>query len=141
MGNLRRHCCGHHLGPRLLRWVEKTFGLKEDIAVARDQIQKHGPATVFWARYIFGLRTIAGPVADALGMEWKRFLLYNLLGAATWVSAIALSGYVFAKKFHTLLGFFEKASWIIGIGIFVIGYILWHRKKKRFRQRMQNQNA
>jgi membrane-associated protein len=95
---------GRWLGPHLLRWLENKFGLKDEVATARDQIQHHGPATVFWARYIFGLRTITGPVAGVLGMEWKVFLLYNALGAGTWVTAIAVCGYEFANTFQTLLG-------------------------------------
>ena len=130
---------GRWLGPRLLRWLQRKFKMEEDIVTARDQIQRHGAATVFWARYIFGLRTVTGPVAGALGMEWREFLLFNALGAATWVPAIAISGYLFAKEFQTLLGFFEKASWIIGIGIFTVGYVLWRKKKKETKRRMQAQ--
>jgi membrane protein DedA with SNARE-associated domain len=132
---------GRWLGPRLLRWIEKTFGLKEDIAAARDLIRHHGPATVFWARYIFGLRTIAGPVAGALDMKWSEFLLYNALGGTAWVLTISLSGYVFANEFQSLLGFFEKASWIIGVSIFTVGYFLWRRKKKQVREKMHTQDA
>lgn len=131
---------GRRLGPRLLRWLRKTFHIDEDIDAAKDQIRRHGPATIFWARYIFGLRTIAGPVAGALGMAWIEFLVFNILGAATWVTSIAMIGYAFANKFHTLLGFFEKLSWIIALAIFSIGFFLWRRKKKRFRQQ-QKQNA
>jgi membrane-associated protein len=127
---------GRRLGPRLLGWLGRTFKLDDDIAVAREQIRHHGAATVFWARYIFGLRTVCGPVAGALGMEWKKFLLYNVLGGASWVTAIALCGYFFANKFQTLLGFFEKASWVIGVGIFVAGYIFWRRRKKRVLRQM-----
>ena len=132
---------GRGLGPHFLRWLEKHFGLQQDIEAARDQIQRHGATTVFWARYIFGLRTIAGPVAGALGMKWKKFLLFNALGAATWVTLIAVTGYVFADEFQTLLGFFEKASWALGVGVFVIGYIIWRRKKKHFEERTNSQDA
>lgn len=124
---------GRHFGPHFLRWVQKTFHLEEDVAVAKNQIRRHGPSTVFWARYIFGLRTIVGPVAGALGMQWKEFLVYNVLGAATWVTAIALTGYAFANEFQTLLGFFEKLSWIIAAGVFGIGFFIWRHKKKAFR--------
>ena len=125
---------GRWTGPRLLRWMKRKFNMEDDIVTAQQQIRRHGPATVFWARYIFGLRTMVGPVAGALQMEWKGFLLYNVLGAITWVTAICVSGYMFAQEFRTLLGFFEKASWIIGVGVFAIGYILWRREKKRVRE-------
>lgn len=132
---------GRRLGRRLLGWLRRKFHMDEDIATATDQIRRHGPATVFWARYIFGLRTIAGPVAGALGMDWKRFLLANALGAATWVTAMALIGYAFASQFQSLLAYFEKASWAISAGIFALGYFLWRREKKHVREKMRAGSA
>ncbi|MFZ0662218.1 MAG: DedA family protein [Acidobacteriaceae bacterium] len=128
---------GRRLGPRLLRWLGKRFHLDEDIEVVRYQIRHHGRATVFWARYIFGLRTITGPVAGALGMEWKEFLLFNVLGAASWVMAIGFSVYAFADVFHSLLGFLEKLSWVIAVVVFTVGFFLWRHKKKALRRRQE----
>ncbi len=124
---------GRRLGPHLLRWFKDKLKRGEDVAVAKDQIDRHGGATVFWARYIFGLRTIAAPVAGALGMEWKRFLLFNALGACTWVTLIALIGYGFGSAFQNLLGYFEKGSWAISAGILAVGYYFWRREKKQYR--------
>lgn len=132
---------GRKLGPRLLRWARKKLHMGDDIDVAKDQIKRHGAATVFWARYIFGLRTITGPVAGALDMEWRRFLLYNALGAATWVTAISVAGYLFADEFQSLLGYFEKGSWAVSGGVFLVGYILWRRKKKEFHEHKQSDRA
>lgn len=125
---------GRRLGPRLLGWARRKLNMGEDIEVAKDQIHEHGAATVFWARYIFGLRTVTGPVAGALGMDWKRFLLFNALGACTWVTAIAVAGYLFANEFDSLLGYFEKASWAVAAGVFTIGYLIWRKKKKEYRE-------
>lgn len=125
---------GRRFGPRFLRWLRKRFHIDEDIDVAKDQISRHGAATIFWARFIFGLRTIAGPVAGALGMEWKKFLLFNFLGAATWVTTMSLIGYAFANEFQSLLGFLEKLSWVIAIVVFAVGYFLWRHQKREFRQ-------
>jgi membrane-associated protein len=141
MGDNLGFFAGRWLGRRLLRWLKAKFGLDDEIAVASDQIHRHGPATIFWARYVFGLRTIAGPVAGALEMEWKTFLLYNALGAATWVTTIALSGYLFANEFDSLLGYFEKGSWAISLCILGAGYVLWRRKKKEFRERVEAGNS
>lgn len=125
---------GRCYGPRLLRWLRTKFHLDDDIDVARYQIRHHGRATVFWARYIFGLRTITGPVAGALGMEWKEFLLFNVLGGATWVMAISFSIYAFANVFDSLLGFLEKLSWIIAVVVFTAGLMLWRKKKKELQR-------
>lgn len=133
---------GRKLGSRLTRWMKKIFHLDdEDIGAAKDQIHRHGGATIFWARYIFGLRTIAGPLAGVLGMEWKKFFLFNALGAATWVTAIGLTGYAFADEFDTLMDYFEKGSWIMAAGLFGIGYFLWRRQKKKFEERHHSDKA
>ncbi|MES2222578.1 MAG: DedA family protein [Acidobacteriota bacterium] len=131
---------GRRAGRRLLRSMKRKFNMEDDIATAQQQLRRHGPATVFWARYIFGLRTIVGPVAGALDMEWKQFFLYNVLGAVSWVTTICVCGYMFAKEFDTLLGFLEKASWIIGLGVFAIGYFLWRREKKLVRAERERQH-
>jgi membrane protein DedA with SNARE-associated domain len=125
---------GRYFGPRLLRWLERKFNMHDDIATAKDQIRCHGGATIFWARYVIGLRTVAGPVAGALNMEWKAFLLYNALGAATWVTSVALIAYAFANKIDSLAGYIEKVSWVVSGAIFAIGYIIWRRRKKRLEQ-------
>ncbi|MGE5110878.1 MAG: DedA family protein [Acidobacteriaceae bacterium] len=133
---------GRKLGNRLIRWMKKLFHMDdEDIGAAKDQIKRHGGATVFWARYIFGLRTIAGPMAGVLGMDWSRFVKYNAAGAATWVTTMALIGYAFADQFSTLLDYFEKASWIFAGGLFAFGYWMWRRQKKKYKERQNTKNA
>ncbi len=133
---------GHKLGSTLLRWVKKIFHLDdEDVHAAKDLLRRRGATTIFFARFIFGLRTVAGPLAGMLGMEWRRFLLFNFLGAATWVTAISLIGYGFANEFDTLVGYFEKAGWGMAAGLFTLGYLLWRRHRKKFRQRQQQQPA
>jgi membrane protein DedA with SNARE-associated domain len=73
-----------------------------------------------------------------LGMKWKRFVFFNALGAAVWVTVMSWIGYEFAYEFQTLVGYFEKASWAIAGGLFTLGYILWRKHKKNFRQQHEN---
>lgn len=103
---------GRKLGPRILRWLRDKLKMHEDVAVAEDQIRRHGGATVFWARYLIGLRTIAGPVAGALGMDWKNFLIFNSLGACTWVTFIAMVVGIFREG---LMGYFGRnlRNWVL----------------------------
>lgn len=138
MGDNLGFWAGRKLGPRVLRWVLAKFNMEDDLTAAKDQIRRHGAATVFWARFVFGLRTVAGPVAGALGMEWKKFLLANALGAAAWVTAIAMVGYAFAHEFNSLLDMFEKASWALAAAVAGVGYLLWRRAKKQALARKQS---
>lgn len=130
---------GRRLGPRLIKWIQKIFRMDDqDIRAARSLIQRHGRGTVFLARFIFGLRTVAGPLAGVLGMDWKKFLVFNFLGAAAWVTTMAVTGYVFATKFQTLLDYFEKVSWAISVGAFIAGYLFWRHYKADYARDSQH---
>lgn len=125
---------GHHFGKTFIRWAQKLLRLDDDdIAAAKDLIKNHGGKTVFFSRFIFGLRTIAGPLSGSLEMEWRRFLKFNLLGASSWVAVMVFAGYEFASEFNTLLGYIEKAGWAMAGGLFLLGYLVWRRQKRHFK--------
>ena len=131
---------GHLLGRHFIRMMKKIFRLDDvDIAAAKDLIRRHGAATIFWARFVFGLRTVAGPLAGTLGMKWKKFALWNALGAVVWVTSIGFIGYAFASQFNTLLDYFEKASWAMAGGLFLIAYLIWRHQKKSYKERQDHE--
>jgi len=66
---------------------------------------------------------------------------YNAMGAATLVTAMALTGYVFANEVATLLDYFEEASWILAGGLFGLAYWIWYRQKKNFKKRKETKKA
>src|SRR6267154_1413720 len=51
--------------------------------------ERYGATTIFFARFIFGLRVLAALLAGALRMPWQRFVFFNFLGAAVWVTVIS----------------------------------------------------
>jgi membrane protein DedA with SNARE-associated domain len=141
MGDNLGFLLGRRFGKTLLRWLRKLFRLSEtDIRAAKDLIKRRGATTVFWARYIFGLRTVAGPLAGMLEMPWKRFWLFNFLGAVSWVALISIAGYFFANEFQTMLSYFETAGWALAAFLFALGYFLWWRHKKKFEQKTETQS-
>lgn len=133
LGDNLGYLLGRHFKQGFIRWARKLFRLDDnDVRAARNLIANHGGKTIFFSRFIFGLRTIAGPMAGSLEMEWRRFVKFNLLGAATWVVVMAFAGYGFANEFETLLGYIEKASWAMAAGLFLIGYLIWRKAKRRY---------
>lgn len=129
---------GRKYGKALTRFVKKVFRQSdEDVAAAKDLILHHGKRSIFWARFVFGFRTVAGPFAGMLGMEWRDFLLYNLLGATAWVTVISIFGYLISNEFTSLMGYAEKASWIVAGVLFTLAYLAWRRYKKHFKQQQR----
>jgi membrane-associated protein len=59
---------------------------------------------VFFIRFIALIGPIGGLLAGVNRMPWGRFLAFNVLGAATWVSAMAMGGYLFGAFFASVGG-------------------------------------
>jgi len=120
-------------GRPLLNRYRQWFRIsKEAIANGERVFQRYGPATIFFARFVAGLRVIAGPLAGILRMEWRRFAIYNFLGATVWVTVIATLGYVFGRHWERLLHIVKEFNiTILVIGVIVVVLMLWrHRADK-----------
>ena len=91
---------------------------------------RYGAATIFFARFIFGMRVFAGPLAGVLRMPWRAFAFFNLLGAAVWVTVIASAGYLFGRHWPELLAGLRRLDiTVLGLVVLVI-LILWWRARR-----------
>jgi membrane protein DedA with SNARE-associated domain len=85
---------GFWAGRRYGRWAVARLPLPPArVAQAQGFIVSHGARAVFVARFVPGLRTVAGPLAGAGGLPGRRFFAANLLGALCYVPWPVLAGY------------------------------------------------
>ena len=117
--------------PLLIRY-QKFFHVSGDKIIRGEKLfERFGPATVFVARFIFGMRIIAGPLAGVLRMPWRKFVLFNLLGAALWVTVISCVGYFFGQHWPELLSMVGRANAVIfGVAV-VVAWFAWKRYRNR----------
>jgi membrane protein DedA with SNARE-associated domain len=124
---------GYRGGRPLLDRYKSVFRIKpETIARGETMFAQYGALTIFFARFIFGLRVIAGPLAGVLRMPWKRFAIFNFLGALLWVTVISLVGYKFGKHWDLLMEYVERLNivMLIAVGIGIVILWLWRRRRR-----------
>jgi membrane protein DedA with SNARE-associated domain len=122
---------GHYGGRPIVERYQSFFGIRPEIIQRAERIfARYGPLTVFFARFVFGMRIIAGPLAGALRMPWRKFVFYNFLGAALWVTAISSAGYLFGQHWHRLLHDLKLFD-IAVTAIVAIGLGIWWRRSHR----------
>jgi len=132
VGDNLGYLVGYHGGRPLLRRYQRFFRVSEEkIARGEKMFERFGPATVFAARFVFGMRIIAGPMAGVLRMHWLRFVLFNFLGAATWVTVISCVGYFFGQHWQRLLRVVGRANVAIFLVAVVIAVYAWRRYRER----------
>lgn len=85
---------GHRYGRKALEqyagWLLRT---PQQLERMQGFVERRGPVGVFAARFIPGLRFIAGPLAGALRLRFLSFLVSNLLGAVAYVPLVVGAGY------------------------------------------------
>ena len=84
---------GYILGRYFGAWARRGVRFSgRHRAVAEAYFHKHGPLTIFLARFVAGLRFLAAPIAGLYHMPWRPFMIYNVLGAVAWVVLISQMG-------------------------------------------------
>ncbi|HEY1272692.1 MAG TPA: DedA family protein [Terriglobales bacterium] len=134
LGDNLGYAIGHGGGRPLLERYHRVYRFPLRTLERGERLfERYGPATIFFARFIIGVRVIAGPLAGVLRMEWKRFALFNFLGATLWVTVISLAGYLFGSQWSLLIRMFKRLDAAIAIVVLLTAAFLWRRYRARSR--------
>jgi len=138
LGDNLGYLLGHRGGRRLLERYQHIFRIR-DRTIRRGErlFERHGHVAIFFARFIFGMRVIAGPLAGVLRMPWRQFVIFNFLGASLWVTAVSLVGYFFGSEWDTLVKVMGRVNLVIAIVVLAALVFVWHR----YRERMANERG
>jgi membrane protein DedA with SNARE-associated domain len=123
---------GHYGGRPLLVRYQTLFRIKDaTLEHGEGLFARYGAVTIFFARFVFGMRIIAGPMAGVLRMPWRTFTIFNFLGAGLWVTVISGAGYLFGQHWGRLernIGRFDVVAAILALLAVVY---LWRRSRRR----------
>jgi len=96
LGNSVNYAIGAWLGKKVydgtIRWIDQAALRK-----THDFYERHGGKTVMIARFVPVVRSFAPLVAGASGMDFRKFQVFNVLGAAIWVVSLVYGGYLFGN--------------------------------------------
>ncbi|GAA4737110.1 VTT domain-containing protein [Amnibacterium soli] len=93
---------GKKTGPRIFERRDSGFFSKEQVTRTYRFFDKYGALAVILARFVPIVRTLA-PIAAGVGrMDYRRYSLYNAIGALAWGFGVTFLGY--------LIGFIPPVS-------------------------------
>ena len=119
---------GRELVERYGKWV---FLTGDRLDRAEKFFTKHGGKIVTIARFVEGLRQLNGIIAGTMEMHWLRFLAFNALGAALWVSVWTALGYAAGNNVETVVHY--STDFAIGLGVLIALAIAFHLYRRRHR--------
>lgn len=84
---------GHKAGPAVFERKESGLFSVRNVERTNAYFERFGGLTIILARFVPVVRTFA-PVAAGVGhMPWKRYSLYNFIGAVIWGFGLTMFGY------------------------------------------------
>lgn len=134
LGDNIGYIIGRRGGRPLLDRYRHIFHIPErHVQRGEHLFARYGSVTIFFARFVFGMRIIAGPLAGVLHMPWRQFALFNFLGAALWVTVISTIGYIFGRNWDALLHSMKQFNVIVGIAavLLVAIWCFWRCRRSR----------
>ena len=110
---------GMSLFERLGRRFPKHFG-PGHVALAKQLFTRWGVWAVFFGRFIALLRIFAGPLAGALKMPYRKFLVANATGAVVWAGGTTAVVYYLGLAAEKWLSRFSCVALVVAVVIGVV---------------------
>ena len=99
IGNSVGYWFGKKSGPTLYSRKDSFFFKKKYLQKAHDFYEENGAGTIVVARFLPIIRTFAPIVAGIVGMERKKFMFYNVVGAFVWSFTLIFAGHYLYEIF------------------------------------------
>lgn len=110
LGSLLGYGTGYFFGARLQERPDSLFFKKKYIDDTRSAFERYGTSALIIARFLPVVRTFAPLLAGLIHMNFRFFMLYNLIGGAIWVGSLVGGGYFFGERFPWIINY---VHWII----------------------------
>jgi membrane protein DedA with SNARE-associated domain len=94
VGDTIGYAVGYRWGTRLLEGPLSRFIKPHHVARSRAAIQRRGALAVVLGRFTAALRVLIPGLAGMAGLRYRRFLVYNVIGAVLWGTTFVLLGYL-----------------------------------------------
>ncbi|WP_333778885.1 DedA family protein [Streptomyces sp. IBSBF 3136] len=115
------------------RWGRYVFLTPKRFQAAEEFFRRHGGKIVTVARFIKGLRQANGIIAGTTGMPWRRFLLFNALGAALWVGLWTTLSYLVGSHITTVYDEISRYQVyvLMALGVLCAAFVTRHVLRRR----------
>lgn len=135
-GSTAGYYFGYKIGPPIFNRKNSVLFNQKYIEMTRSFYDKHGGKTLILGRFLPIIRTFAPILAGVIRVDFKNFFIYNVLGAALWVTPLSLAGYYLGLKVPQIKEY---------LGYIILGFILvttviltrtYIREKKKLKQNL-----
>ena len=120
---------GARTGPKIFSREDSLFFNKNHIIRAQNFYEQHGGKTIILARFLPIVRTFAPIVAGIGKMNYRTFLIFNVIGGLAWTVGLTMLGYILGNTIPNIDKYLLPI--IIGIIFLSVAPTAWHILKEK----------
>ena len=128
------------IGDNLGYWIGRTGGrsvltrwtvTSRTLPWAEGFFERHGPKTIFIARFFSILRVTAAWMAGVSRMRWWTFFLWNAAGGICWALLVGLVAYLFGQAAADAIAKYGLIGGALIVALALAGLVAFHFWRKR----------
>lgn len=102
LGNIFGYWFGYKSGPLLFKKQDSFFFKKRHLIIAKIFFTKYKTISLLISRFLPILRTFSPIIAGIFRINFKHFMIYNIIGGLAWTFSIMMAGNYLDKIFPSL---------------------------------------
>ena len=127
---------GRTRGAKVLGFLCR-MALEPDSCVRQTEngFVRYGVRFLLVSKFIPGMNALAAPLAGSARVGWGQFLLFDTLGAATFISSWGTVGYLFSDQLEAVGDVVGRAGFRLFLSIVILigGWVAWkYFQRRRF---------
>ena len=131
---------GRRRGAKVLRFICRV-ALEPDSCVRQTETAylRYGIRSLLVAKFVPGLNAVSAPLAAISGVSFGRFVLFDTLGALTWICAFTGLGYIFSDQLDRVGDYAARmGSWVAVLAVGLLAaWIGWKfAQRQRFLRKL-----
>jgi membrane-associated protein len=130
IGNTVGYAVGKTAGPRLFNREDSLLFNKKHLYRAHEFYEKHGGKTIVIARFMPIVRTFVPVVAGMGGMDYRRYTMFNIVGALGWIWGMLLIGYFLGSYIPGIDQHIEPVIALVVLLSLLPGIIGWMKARR-----------
>lgn len=129
LGDATNYAIGYRVGPKIFHREDSWWLSQKHLLNAQRFYERHGAKTIVLARFLPIVRTFAPFVAGIGRMQYRRFFLYNVVGAFAWVLLFLGAGAIFGNIPSVKRNFHYVILAIVVISVIPIVIEYWRARR------------
>jgi membrane-associated protein len=131
LGDAVNYQIGRYVGPAVFKKEDSRYFKRAHLEKTHAFYERYGGKTIIIARFVPIVRTFAPFIAGVGQMSYKRFALYNVVGAVLWVVIGVYAGYLFGGLKIVKENFSLIIIAIVFISLLPAVFEYWRAKQRK----------